>query len=408
MGMLIIRLYKQYQTKLKNSLDTKNTNIDNEQEILSPIITGLRSNYSWKKIHSMKLAEKIEPIILDLELETLINDASPVVRKHALQQIFDLKITNAFQLLNQRIAKEDHPELLVLLTKATESLQISQEQSITYEFIENLIRSKYPEKRKYAAQLIQQIQTDQSLALLLELIRDIEPEVRLEAIKAATKMNRPELWPFLTDNLSSKHYKRAATTALIAIGAPVLDNLESSFYKSSSTITELIQIIRIMSTIGGEKATGLLLNKLTYPDSKIVKEVLYALKKCNYKANEEYFGKILLAIETTISILTWNMAAVTEVNSDSEKLIQSIKEEDNNNYDMLFLLMSILYDPSSIEKVKTNLQNGSTENIGYAIELLDIFIAEEIKTILFPLFDDKPINEKLRLLQVHFPREKYS
>ena len=114
-----------------------------------------------------------------------------------------------------------------------------------------------------------------------------------------------------------------------------------------------------------------------------------------------------MALENTISVIAWNIAAISEL-EDNIELERALKEENELNHEMLFLLLSLMYDARSIEKVKDNIQNGSTESLGYALELLDIFVSEEIKTLLFPLFDDKPVSEKLRQLQVYFPRAKYN
>lgn len=408
LSILIFSLYRQYQRKLRSSLDAMSATVDHSRDNISPVLSALDSDLTLKKVHAMRLAEKIEPILLDEKLEELINDPAPEVRENAIRQIGEIKISNAAQLLTQRLEVEDDEKLKSLLGIVLNDVYDANEQSISYEYLETLINSKIPENRKRGAQLIMQIQTEESVALLLELIRDIEPQVRLAAIKTASKIKRPEFWPFLTDNLSSVYYKRAATVALISIGEDVLNNLESSFYRSSSTTTELIQILRIMGSIGGDKSIDLLLRKLTYPDARIVKEVMYALKKCNYRASEEHFPKIFHALENVIATISWNLAAISEINDSERELEKAINEENDLNYEMLFLLLSLLYDAGSIEKVKDNIQNGSSENIGYALELMDIFASEEIKSILFPLFDDKPLGEKLRQLQVHFPRAKFN
>ena len=72
------------------------------------------------------------------------------------------------------------------------------------------------------------------------------------------------------------------------------------------------------------------------------------------------------------------------------------------------MLLSILYDPQSVELVRENIESGDPDNIAFAMELLDLFVDPELKPKLLPLLDDSPTEEKLELLQLHYPRESYT
>jgi hypothetical protein len=68
--------------------------------------------------------------------------------------------------------------------------------------------------------------------------------------------------------------------------------------------------------------------------------------------------------------------------------------------------MVLAYKPESVSHFKDNLENGTSESISYALELLDLFLAEEIKPKLFPLFDDISLTERVRQLQLYYPIRK--
>jgi ATP:ADP antiporter, AAA family len=72
------------------------------------------------------------------------------------------------------------------------------------------------------------------------------------------------------------------------------------------------------------------------------------------------------------------------------------------------LLLSLIYDPQNIQLVRENIDSGDPDKISFALELMDIFVDNDLKPKLFPLFDYKPVAEKLEELQVYFPREKYN
>ncbi len=71
------------------------------------------------------------------------------------------------------------------------------------------------------------------------------------------------------------------------------------------------------------------------------------------------------------------------------------------------MLLSLVYDPNSIQLVRQNVESRTSEGIVYAIELLNVFIADELKPVLFPLLDEISIQEKIEKLQQHYFREKF-
>ena len=70
--------------------------------------------------------------------------------------------------------------------------------------------------------------------------------------------------------------------------------------------------------------------------------------------------------------------------------------------------MSMLYDAKSIHLIKQNLESGTSEGITYALELLDVLLAEDVKQRIMPILDDISDADKVKKLQVFFPRAKLS
>jgi len=63
-----------------------------------------------------------------------------------------------------------------------------------------------------------------------------------------------------------------------------------------------------------------------------------------------------------------------------------------------------LYDTRSIQLVKENIDSGTTEGITYAIELLDVFLSEQLKQRVIPLLDDLTDTERTHRLEIFYPR----
>ncbi len=284
------------------------------------------------------------------------------------------------------------------------------------------IYAEEPQERIEVARLLQnskhvfeQENGNDYILLLLTLLHDADPEVRKEAIVVAQQAKVPETWPFLIELLATHVYGSLAKTALIDAGEDVLDYLENTFYKSGQDDELMLNIIKIYGQIGGEKAIELLWHKLDFPDQKLAREVLYnfsyaILKEDKYQLRKEKAAKIFELIEAEVSKAVWNLATITEIIEEpiNVYLKEAVEEEIEENYDNIFLLLSLMYEPYSIELVRENIESDTPEGTAFALELMDIFLAPELKKIIFPLLEDIPATHKVNILQEHFPRPKFN
>jgi hypothetical protein len=172
----------------------------------------------------------------------------------------------------------------------------------------------------------------------------------------------------------------------------------------------MLRIVQIMGRVGGEKALELLWKKADYPDKRIVKQILYSLRYINYQATGRQAREVTDLLEAEIGKTLWNLAALSELPQTEEYLLlrQALREEIRLNYDQLTILLSILYDPEAVQLVRENILSGDPNGIAYAIELIDLFVDQDLKPKLFPLFDDIRVEKKLELLQIYYPRESYN
>jgi hypothetical protein len=70
------------------------------------------------------------------------------------------------------------------------------------------------------------------------------------------------------------------------------------------------------------------------------------------------------------------------------------------------MLLAMLYDTRSIQLVKENIDSGTSEGITYAVELLDVFLSDQLKQRVIPVLDDLTDNERINKLDYYFPRVK--
>jgi ATP/ADP translocase len=398
------RMNTSYRYTLQNTLlrnKEKATNrADKEFTINRLLEKEINSSTEEKVIYGLKLMEKLEPTLFENAVIRLADSDNRKVRLFAEQKI-------------QSLGVEKDVERTAIRTLAQQAVGESEDSdlmSISPEKLMKLSKSVKQNDRMLAAKLLRKLISTKTIFILLELLRDVDPKVRYEALFTARKVKRLETWPVLIEMLSSPSYGHHAAAALKEAGESVLPTLEAAFHKSGQSDLVMLRIVQIMGRIGGRYALQLLWRKADYPDKRIVKQILYSLRYINHQARGREIREVIGLLETEISKTMWNLAALNELPKEKEFffLREALQEEVNENYDQVTMLLSILYDPQSVQLVRENIESGDPDNIAFAMELMDLFIDQELKPKLFPLLDDSPADQKLELLQVYYPRESYT
>lgn len=397
------RMYKGYRETLQNSLIINKTDAEKhltKEFTMDGVLTReVNSTVEDKVIYGLKLTEKLEPALFESSIIKLANSDLKKVRQFAKEKISELGIDQDF-----------NSEIKDLAKQAAGEAEDSDLLSIGADKLMKLSKSVKQSDRMLAAKLLRKMVSQKTIFMLLELLRDGDPRVRKEALLTARKVKRPETWNVLIELLSSPAYAHAAASALKEAGEDALETLETAFHKSGQKDLVMLKIVQIIGHIGGEKGIALLWEKADYPDKRIVKQILYSLRFINYQAEgrEALIVKDLLDIEMGKTL--WNLAALDELPEQEEfdYLKEALKEEIRENYDQITLLLSLLYDPQSVQLVRENIESDSADGTAYALELLDLFVDPDLKPKIIPLLDDDETSSKLEKLQTYFPRESYN
>ncbi len=397
------RMHKGYRETLQSSLIKSKSetekNIVKEYTMDSVLTSEVNGNIEEKVIYGLKLMEKLEPALFETSIIRLVDSDLKRVREFAKDKISELGI-------GQDIGNE----IKGLAKQAAGDAEDSDLLSISVERLMKLSKSVKQSDRMLAAKLLRKMVSQKTIFILLELLRDGDPKVREEALLTARKVRRPETWNVLIDLLSSPSYAHQAASALKEAGEPVLETLESAFHKAGQRDLVMLKIVQIIGYIGGSKGIAMLWAKADYPDKRIVKQILYSLRYMTYQAEgrEATIVKDLLDVEMSKTL--WNLAALEELPEENHFIFlrDALKEEIRDNYDQITLLLSLIYDPNSVQLVKENIESDSADGTTYALELLDLFVDPDLKPKLIPLLDDDTTHEKLEKLQTYFPRESYN
>src|SRR6185436_1813853 len=184
--------------------------------------------------------------------------------------------------------------------------------------------------------------------------------------------------------------------------------LDSAFYRSHQSTQVMLRVVQVIGKMGGPKAKDLLWNKIDYPNKVVVSQVLLSLGECGFKAGVSQITRIKYAIETDIADIRWNLSTIQEVGVEGFNLqiVNSLRWEIQNDIDHIYMLLAMLYDTRSIQLVKENIDSKTTEGITYAIELLDVFLSDQLKQRVIPILDDISDSERINRLEDFYPRIK--
>lgn len=413
--LVVNKLYGGYRGKIRLKLETTDNQQDKLEkgfaQVTHKLENFLHTSNSGKAVFSYKLLEKINASQMSTWVNSLIKNSEESVHQYAqekLNEIKGLSVSDKYVISMDNDKAESEGLVKNVLSKADLQLIIQNDGDITKTRIQRLTRSTNPDDRHYGAELLLHTSADECISFLIELLYDTEPKVRKTAIRSAVKKWNSEVINALVDNLGSPVYSNQAMNSLILIGAKTLPFLDSAFYRSSQSTQVMLRIVQVIGKIGGPRAKDLLWNKMDYPNKVVVSQVLLSLGESGFKAGMSQVTRIKYAIESDIADIRWNLSTIQEVGTEgfSQQIVESLRWEIQNDIDHIYMLLAMLYDTRSIQLVKENIDSRTTEGITYAIELLDVFLSDQLKNRVIPILDDITDADRINKLDVFYPRVK--
>ncbi len=410
--IMVSRMHVGYRNLIRVKLEKQQQEISPEktmtlsEQLVVRLNRFLRNSLASYSIFSFRLLEKVQPQVIPHSINVLMRHEEGEVKNFAQSKLNEARGTSVSDryILNINGAAGHSRNII----SREELLDLFKTGEISRNRVYNLSKSENAEDRQYAAEVIGNYADNERTHYLVDLLYDPDKTVRSTAIKTAQKKYNWEVMSALIENLNHPSYGIMAFNALTAIGEPAVKVLENAFYNTSRIQnSQALKIVQILGRIGGDEVKDLLWNKLDYPNKIVVSEVLRALGEGGYEAGLSQIPRIKYAIESDIEAIAWNMAAYYEVSDThfGKNIKAALEEEVNHDIRHIYMLLSMLYDNRSIQLVKENIESGTHEGMTYAIELLDVFLSEELKKKIIPVLDETSYQEKAARLQEFYPRQ---
>lgn len=412
---IINNLYYGYRNKIRQKLEI--TKAEDRQdklekgfkEITLRLEQMLMIPQPEKAVFSFKLLEKINAANISHWVNQMMKNEDEVSRQFAQDRMNEMKGLSGSE---QYVIRIDHRkaggEAKNVMSKADLQFLIDSGGEVNKARIQKLTKSSNANDRHYATELLMHASKEEGVSFLMELLNDSEPKVRNTAIKTAVKRYNHEVIHLLVENLGNPMYSNQAMNALVLIGQETLPLLETAFYRSGQNTQAMLKILQCIGRVGGQRAKEQLWNKIDYPNKMVVSQVLLSLGECGFKAGPLQATRIRYAIEADIADIRWNLSAIQEVDDDgfNDQVKTALRWEVQSDIEHIYMLLAMLYDTHSIQLVKENIDSGTPDSITYAIELLDVFLAEQLKQRVIPVLDDLSDTERINRLDNYYPRVK--
>jgi ATP/ADP translocase len=404
---VIFRLYHYYKKSLESSLESSKDKdisfVKNNLDYRFLLENKLIKIESDDNLTLLKFSQIVDPLLHDKIALANLSSKDLNSREYIIEYFNKNLFIDKLSAFEEALKIEPEIYLKEKLTNIIHEINQTIGQKNNSDGIKELARSKHRIDRIMACRLIGINSIEDYQNIFAKLVRDPDLKVRKEAIKIISK-DEDVFIAYLVDALAYTEMAPIAFSKLVDLGPKVIRSLEYAFYKTDIETNNQVQILRIMGMIGGDEAISNLLNKLTHNNREVIKQSILALRLCDFTATEKHKQRLIQVIDNIIGLISWNLAALASLNNidKSEKLKAAIEEEQIRNNLILFESLSVAYDQESVIHVKENLDIGTSESIGFAIELLDLFVDDEIKPKLFPILEDISESEKVKQLENHY------
>ena len=267
----------------------------------------------------------------------------------------------------------------------------------------DLLASPRSEDRALAAAAIGETGIATFALDLRPLLTDESIEVRAAALKAAGELGDADLWPVVVESLENPQLRLPAVVALLAGGDDALACLEGSLQESSPQ--QLPHVVAVLGRFRSDEAAAILVTLLEKSQGAQLRQVLAALHHCGFSATGEIGTQVRRLIDNELSRLASTLAATCDLDEDADaSLRDALDLEGRRILEGIFLLLSFLYSPGTVNRIWANWREGSPRRRAFAIELLDNIFQEPSRDVLLAALADLSPADRLRRMAKRFPQ----
>lgn len=267
-------------------------------------------------------------------------------------------------------------------------------------------------QRYSAAYILGEIGQRNMQQQVFNLLNDPSPNVRREAVKAASKIGSKIFIPKLFYMLFDKSVSFDVSKALSQFGERVLLPAADILSNSLESYRLKSEVARMLGDVNSPKAVQLLMETLDSKSDEMRNIVLNSLKKLVTRIDN-----VSLNIEDLKIMLFKEAFQYFQILYYSEKIRKRLKTSHlgtvldtklQNCYQRIFSILSLMYGNTLFDNIYFNITQKFVSNAqrSNALEIVDNMVDKDIRPIIVPLIELNDESEKLKLGFLFFKIKK--
>ncbi len=263
--------------------------------------------------------------------------------------------------------------------------------------------------RMEAARLMGEVNDPEFPGYLSKLIRkDPSVQVIREALVAAGKRKEAILLRDVITRLGCPKTKGWAHQALIEYGEAAVETLKESLLNSEISRDIRLQIPPTLSKIASPGAMDALLNGLNQEDGSLRFKIIVGLAEMarhlpNLRVDRPVIEMAIISEARRYYRRFLTFFALFGDDKDHSMnngslLLEVLLENMEREKERVLRLLSLIYPPKDIESASAGLHSDLPAKQAQAIEFIDNLLTGDVKSHVFPLFDDAPAAERFKRL----------
>ena len=351
----------------------------------------------------LRTLAKIHPATYEKYLMSLLAQPYPEVKKLVLEEIVSQRMNTALPELIKKAEQATGNEndlLMMAINGLRNDLVIHK----SPEELRELVYSGDMDERIWLASTLGYALPDQAESVLYELTKDASAEVQNTALRSLARIKNIEFNYSLLDFLYPGSYNPYALDVISNAGNKTLDHLERELMLTETPDIVKARIVKLYGRMGTSQSIEKIVGNLLNQDNFVLMQSIQSLIDSHFQVSASQKYKLVSFIVKQIGIIAENLHFYHKLVAmpKAQTLADAYGYEINKNYDLVFKLLALTYNPQIIQSIKTLCLEGSRSQINHGLELADQYLDEELKPLLFPLLEDISTKEKLKKLEYFF------
>lgn len=344
-------------------------------------------------------------------VERMLADPSGEVRAAAVRALSAIRKADAVELMRPYLTDRDVRVCVtaaVALAHSQRPDDLDAAEAALRRIVLDLRESGARARREVAA-AIGPLEQPRFRRLLIQLMEDPDVDCAREAIESVRQHGHrdPVFVPTLISLLGHRLLKRAARDALVGYGEDIVDILGEVLHDADADVWVRRHIPATLARIPCQRSVDILVGALDVPDGflryKIV-EALERLRREHPALDVDHHPIEQRLLQESLSYFKYLGLHDRLTRHDGVRknslLSRALSEKLDRTRDRIYRLLGIILPWKDVAAARWSIEHDEGWLRASAIEYLDNVLTGPLRTRLVPIFDDMPIEDKVRKSQV--------